>query len=1382
MINKINKVSLSLLLILGVLISLVFASIVTWSVSESRRTELNNKVSEEADNLIKKMAERISLYQYGLRGVRAFVLTEEVNRGLNRQAFYNYSITRDIAKEFPAARGFGFIRRVSAAQEPEFLRRAKADDFPEFAIRQLQPHHNERYVIQYVEPLENNRAAVGLDIASEQHRRSAAQRAITTGEAQLTGPITLVQAKGSPQQSFLILMPIYRTWATPSEAPERWSNAIGWTFAPLLMKDILDSLNIDATKFHLRLSDATDPANTEVFYVLNDELEFTDAKVRSALVFGRTWQLELEGTPVFAKSLHSFSIAMVFATNFFVALILSALLIALLSYWQTRASLYRQASRLAAFVEGSSDAIIGTDLNGIIKSWNKGAETIFGFAAEEVLGQQSLEKIIPTGLEAEALQQFRQAREGGRETGLVTRRLRKDGRAFDALINIEPIYGSKQNIIGLSLTIKDISALKEVEEKLQLLNENLEQEVESRTQELSKTLKQNASILELQHSILASSSLAIIATDTTGLITVFNPAAEKLLGYSAEEMIGLKTPAVFHDVDEVVQRAKEFSAELGELVTPGFDVFVIKSRYNLPNEYESTYIHKDQSRIPVLLSVTALRDTTGSITGYLGMASDISQQLLYKNSLIEAKIAADLANNAKSLFLANMSHEIRTPMNGVLGMLELVQRTPLNVQQSDYIKKASSAAKSLLGILNDILDFSKISAGKMTLDPIEFEVEVMLAELGHILAGNLHGKPVEIVMDRDLHLPDRLFADKLRLLQVLINLAGNALKFTEMGHVIVRLSLLKIDEKVVDLRIEVKDTGIGMTPEQQAHLFESFTQAEASTTRRYGGTGLGLAICKRLLELMGSELKLESKPNIGSRFYFDLTLAYSNRVAVEDAELHKHVLQHKVLVVDDSALMADMLHHGLSEKGWRVVKVNSAFEAFTAIENAAAASDPFDVVLMDWNMPGMDGFEASKKIRASKTHSIVPHIIMITAHEKALFNQVENSGEKPFDELLVKPVTINHVDKTLLACLHCNSVTHQREAPEESTKQQLAGIRLLIVEDNELNRQVAFELLTLAGAEVDMAVCGMDGVAKALHAQKPYHVILMDIQMPDIDGLEATRRIRTQENSSHVPIVAMTANASESDRNACLDAGMNDHVAKPFDMSKLVPLIRYYSGMAEQKENTPAELSDNSTIHAESIVEAVNNDLLIEPANVILNRFSGNRELAARMRDRFGNEVNGLIQKLDEAVRSQHLAEFTSVSHSLKGVAATLGAIRLAKEASGFEAAGRKGQWPSKESIAELHELVKQSVTALNELNFNDEVVKQKITLSPSQLTSLLDEIRLFLQDDNMDAMPLAETLMTNYGSYPDVKTLYEQVESLNFSEALGILPRVKEVLLNGEA
>ncbi len=1509
---KQKKISISSAILLSIFSSFIFAFIVMSVVIKNRTAELDGIVSKEADLLMEKMVERVTLYQYGLRGARAFVLSQETNGGLTRVGFQHYAVTRDNAREFPGARGFGFIRRVASSQVEEFIGRAQADDFPEFSIRQLQPNNAEHYVIQYIEPVDNNRAAVGLDIASEKHRRAAAQRAIETGEAQLTGPITLVQATGSPQQSFLFLMPVYRTWVTPSEPAQRWKEAIGWSYAPLLMKEILDSVKVDADLFRLRLSDTTDASNIETFYSLNESNVLGKMQYRQEVVFGRTWSLELSGTQLLSNKLHPFSPAIVFAISLIIGAVLCTLVIAMFSYWQTRAKLFRQASRLASFVEGSSDAIIGIDQTGCIRSWNRGAIEIFGFSADEVLGKQLVDLPVPAGLETESLRLIRQMREGMRETNLITHRKQKDGTEFDAMISAEPIFNDKQQVVGGSLTIRDISPIKRAEQELALLNAKLEEQVESRTQELSRTLKQNQTLLELKNSILTSSPLAVIATDTKGLITLFNPAAEKLLGYQADEMIGIQTPAIFHDADEVANRAKEFSQELGEPIAPGFDVLVVKSRHKLHNEYEWTYIHKYQTRIPVLLSVSALRNLQGEITGYLGMASDITQQKLIQHQLTSikdqlakaveiahlgiwtwsiednsldwnekmfeiydqpislkdnglnydhwrsrlhkddvvaaennlrdavegrsvydiifrvsdslgnikfvqagghverdakgiarrviginiditaqrnaeeklrlAKEEADAANNAKSQFLANMSHEIRTPMNGVLGMLDLLKRTPLGQQQQDYLNKANSAARSLLGILNDILDFSKISAKKMTLDPTEFDWEDLLAELGVILAGNLKGKPVEVVFDRDWRLPDLMIGDRLRILQVLINLAGNALKFTEVGQVIIRLSLLeeKPDSTVV-MRIQVEDSGIGMSEEQQAHLFQSFSQAETSTTRRYGGTGLGLVISKRLLELMGSDLHLESQLNKGSCFWFDLSLPFITRQLPNANQPHQLIVEHKVLVVDDSPLLVDLLAEGLTHKGWRVVKAQSGAAALKAIEDSDKSNDPFDVVLMDWNMLSMSGFEACQKIRSRKSHNVLPQIIMITAYERELINEMQDAGQKPFDQLIVKPVTIEKVHQLLLASVTAEQPTSLADAGDSSTPATLAGIKILLVEDNELNQQVASELLTLAGAIVSVASCGLEGVEKVLRQTESFDLVLMDIQMPDIDGLEATRRIRAQGSFSTLPIIAMTANASESDRLACLAAGMNDHIGKPFDMHKLVPLIRRYIGAGVGHEAAcPSAEEQKAKEEQNAKEERVSSAQLIEPVATILGRFSKNRELAARMRDRFGKEMEGLMKKMEAAIQAKSQNQLTSVFHSIKGVAATLGAVQLADVAAGLEAQSREGVWAAEESISSLKNLVDDSVLALARLNFDAENISAPIQLSRETLRSLLDEVDVFLAEDNMGAMAIAEKLAAAFKANADVNVFYEQVESLDFSAAQKTLQTVKEVLLSG--
>lgn len=771
----------------------------------------------------------------------------------------------------------------------------------------------------------------------------------------------------------------------------------------------------------------------------------------------------------------------------------------------------------------------------------------------------------------------------------------------------------------------------------------------------------------------------MLSIDVKGCIQRCNRMAITFFGYSREDLIGRPIE------DLIPQRFRNAHIQKRDGYIANPSDRVMGAGLNL------TALTRDGSEPYVEISLSHSGEGAEKLASIT--IRDITARVKAEEAMLESKQQAEFANRAKSEFIANMSHEIRTPMNGVLGMLELMQRTPLNRQQTDYVSKALTAGKSLLGILNDILDFSKIAAGKMTLDPIEFDIEGMLAELGHILAGNHVSKPVELIFDRDSRLPNSLKGDRLRLMQVLINITGNALKFTEKGNVLVRLSLLEKDTSQVRLRIEVKDTGIGMTPGQQSRLFESFSQAEASTTRRFGGTGLGLTICKRLLELMESDLQVESQVNQGSRFYFDLTLPYVEK-ATQEANAALDISRYRLLVVDDSPILADIMEEGLTDKGWKLVKVNSALDALDAIETASQAADPFHAVLMDWSMPGMSGFEASLKIRANTALSHQPQIIMITGDEKALGDQVEASGKKPFDDLLTKPVTIQQLHNRLISRLQGQVESVPAESSDESTP--LKGIKLLVVDDNVLNLEIAFELLSLCGAEVDTADCGIKGVEKATKVQAAYDLVLMDIQMPDIDGYEATKRIRALQGFSDLPIVAMTANASESDRQACLVAGMSDHVGKPIDLDKLVPLIQRHTGKCVDNQANSAEAEHkNNPETAEA-----NQHPLTEPIKTILNRFGGKGDLAAKMCDRFSNEASLLTAKLDDAIQRKNLSEVTSVLHTFKGLAATLGALRLSKMAAALELLGKQGQWPSEDALNAFRELIPQSVTAMEELKF----------------------------------------------------------------------------------
>ncbi len=657
--------------------------------------------------------------------------------------------------------------------------------------------------------------------------------------------------------------------------------------------------------------------------------------------------------------------------------------------------------------------------------------------------------------------------------------------------------------------------------------------------------------LLLQSVLQASSEIAIIATDRNGLITVFNQGAELMLDYRAVEMVGLRDPACLHVLDEVVARGRELSETCGSIVE-GFQVFIHVPEQLGAERREWTYVCRDGAQIPVELVVTAMRDAHGNVTGYLGMATDISQRRAFQVSLVEARQIAEKASAAKGQFLANMSHEIRTPMNAVLGMLQLVRKTELSSRQLDYIEKSYSAGLSLLAILNDILDYSKIDAGKMTIEDISFDIELLLRELGVVLAGNHLGKPVEVLFSLPATLPRWVSGDRLRLQQVLINLAGNALKFTERGEVVLRVEERTRAPDELTLRFSVRDSGIGMQPDQLQTIFDGFSQAESSTSRRFGGTGLGLAISRRLLMLMGAQLQVESTLGVGSCFWFDLSLGIGT--VPPTARPLAPLAQAHLLLVDDNPVAGEILLHMITSLGWSVDLVIDGEQAL-----AHASQHDYDVILMDWQLPGIDGLQLAKLLVDANPKQTAP-VIVVSAYGAEGLIQALQEADAPFCDYLTKPITPEQLRESVIRAIGGVDTGDKIVRLPESSDRPLLGLQLLVIEDNALNREVIFELLQQEGAQVLLADGGLQGVNMVLAGELRFDAVIMDMQMPDIDGLEASRRIRADGRFAELPILAISANVTAADQSLCLQAGMDDHLGKPINIdavvSKLLLLCR----------------------------------------------------------------------------------------------------------------------------------------------------------------------------------------------------------------------------------
>ncbi|QJW83556.1 response regulator [Ramlibacter terrae] len=657
----------------------------------------------------------------------------------------------------------------------------------------------------------------------------------------------------------------------------------------------------------------------------------------------------------------------------------------------------------------------------------------------------------------------------------------------------------------------------------------------------------------------------------------------------------------------------------------------------------------------------AMRDEQGQCTGVLGIAHDITARKRQEVALIRAKEEAQEASGAKTRFLSSMSHEIRTPMNAILGMLTLLRGSGLNPRQQDYAAKAQGAAVSLLGLLNDILDFSKIEAGKMTLDRRPFSLESVLADLSVILSSNVGEREIEVLYDLDPQVPDALVGDDMRLRQILINPGGNAVKFTERGEVVIRTLLVDRDAESATVEFSVEDTGIGITPEQQERLFADYVQASGDTTRQFGGTGLGLGICRRLTELMDSRLQVASTPRVGSRFWFAVRLPVAP--TAEDASAVQPGA--RVLVVDDNPHARDVLAALCHAAGWRAETAADGEQAVTVVQQAAAMGMAYDAVFVDWLMPRVDGWETCARIRSLALPARTPLVVMVTGRGRDLVEQRPGHEQALLDGYLVKPVTPGMLREALRRARSAPDAAAASAVP--AVPQALAGLRLLLAEDNEVNQQIAVELLSRRGAEVEVAPNGAVAVQRVADGTH-FDAVLMDVQMPVMDGLDATRMIRQLPGRAGLPVIAMTANAMDTDRAACLAAGMNDHVAKPFVVELVVQVVlRHVRGMAEPVAAAPAAPAPSSLPvfdRAGALERLGDDESLLE---VVLRVFRGNLQTAARQIESPGASSSEEMRRL---------------FHSVKGMAANVGAVALSAVAAEADQALRDDPQAAVEPMA----------------------------------------------------------------------------------------------------
>ena len=999
-----------------------------------------------------------------------------------------------------------------------------------------------------------------------------------------------------------------------------------------------------------------------------------------------------------------------------------------------------EKSRL--LLESVAEGIFGVGVDGLVNFINPAGLKMLGFSETDVIGKE-IHPLVHhsrsdgTSYPIEECPMYHSLTEG--TVGNVDDEVlwRKDGTSFPVEYTSVPIR-KDGSVIGSVVLFRDIAERKHAEEELRKLSSAVEQ-----------------------------SPVSVVITDPDGIIEYVNPKFTEVTGYSIEEALG-QNPSILN----AGIQSSEFYKGLWDTIKGGH---IWQGEF--ANKRRNGEIYWENAVI------SPIRDVADRVTHYVAVKEDITERKQKDQELKEAKEAAELATRAKSDFLANMSHEIRTPMNAIIGMSHLCLGTEMQPRQRDYIEKVYGSAQSLLGIINEILDFSKIEAGKLEIEAIPFRLDEVLENLANLIAIKAQEKGLELLFDTHPDVPRALTGDPLRLGQILLNLAGNAVKFTEAGEIVVRTEPVRITENEVEIRVSVQDTGIGMTGEQCDRLFQSFSQADTSTTRKYGGTGLGLAISKKLTELMGGDIWVESEEGVGSVFIF--TAVFDRASDMEETIQNEPSIdldQLKVLVVDDIASSREMLKSTLSSFSFRVTCVNSGQDALAALVETPA-EDPFKLVLMDWRMPVMDGIEASKRIKTHPTLQHMPTIIMVTAYgREEVMQQAEKIGLEGF---LIKPMTPSTLLDTIMEVLGKKGGFLGAAKSDDVWKiKPIDGIRgahVLLAEDNKINQQVAQELLGQGGLRVTIADNGRE--AMAWLGKETFDAVLMDMQMPEMDGYEAARTIRAMPEFSELPIIAMTANVMAGDREKCLEAGMNDHVAKPIDPDKLFATLVQWIAPREFA-GQPADTESGDADEANEMFQADLDGIDIETG---LKRVGGNRRLYQKLLMDFYQDHRKDDQSIREAINADNVDVAQRIAHTIKGVSGSIGAADLHRDAEKLEMALKEKDAASYDKfLSDLKRSLQRVMQGLIVLSTAQKPVGDLSggadAVDLDAIRPMFDRLRLQLEEMDPEAEETAAMLNDKLSAGPQrqlCKRLKGQVDDFEFESAFETLVKLQDILEN---
>lgn len=1493
----------------------VFLSALTYfGLQRHEQSVLQRRVetlTASAENLVRQ---RFDLYQYGLRGMRGAVLAAGVDR-FNRTAFDAYAASRDTHEEFPGARGFGVIRKVATQDQAQFVKNARADGAPDFRIRQLVPHDGDLFVIQYLSPKEGNEGATGLDIGSENNRRQAAIQASMSNKARMTRPITLVQADGQSRRGFLVLLPIYHPDMSLQRVEDRERATFGWSYAPLVVDEVLKGVQDTLREVSLTLTDAEE---TDPFY--NSSSVPNDANAmhaqREIRTHGRIWQLKASSRPGMAEAAGLWSAWWALALGLPLSILAAwvahtwrlksvqpvpslpdgeatdwarfvrtpmvvgwlwaysgtlvlALALGLVYQWrqhlQTVATNMQLAVTRAAEVARQSDDAHRKAVAFLASASSSVALTHALSAAPNSVAPQQIEELRSDmastlnafmvsspeivqarviGVGSGGLELVRVQRKGervmivpkadlqakGGEPYMQSTTKLEPGQIYVSNLTLNrefgqvaqphqptlryaaPLFTNENQLFGIVILNVDASAMLASLTQLAphlgtmyttnesgdfgthpdpsrtfgsdhghpyawnkafepaslpwgINNANLTAwrdshgllltistnaislgsahtpglkvvagvplsavidqfwqpvvlptmgmlllglagllllygrwaqrlRANAHQREVTKTAQQTNDRMLFQ-GVLESAPEAMLLVDASGHIVLANARAVHLFGHPAHALLGQPVEMLLPPALASAHRAH-------------FQHYTRAPQARFMGEGGNQALQARRANgeeFPVEVSLGPVQHSGQSLV--VASVRDLTMQHKFEGQLRQAREAAEQSNQAKSAFLANMSHEIRTPLNAVIGLTGLLSEDHLNDQQRSYVSKIQLSGRALLGIVNDVLDLAKIEAEELSLELIPCQPAEVLTQLESVFSTQAKAKGLGFALTMDPQLPLWVMADCNRLGQVLTNLLGNALKFTASGQIGLSAEVLQPGTAHHDthgeppnggplhLKLAVTDTGTGIAPEALQRLFQPFSQADSSTARLYGGTGLGLSIVKRMVDLMGGEVGVESTPGTGSQFWVTLPLFLPAAGEIPDtAPSVEPVL---VLLAEDDPDERTRLSAMTRSLGWQQVTVTNGAEMVSTFAERLASGKPnFDALIVDWQMPQLDGLSALTTLANEHSPQKLPAVLMISAHEREKIAALD--VDHLVDQILSKPVDasqlFNSVNDIVTARTGQNMRVLQATRTEAIAARWLPGLRILVVDDNDLNLEVVTAILTRSGAVVTAVNSGQAALDCLARAPGDIDAVLMDVQMPGMDGLEATRRLRQHANLSTLPVIALTAGALLEEKRRALEVGMTDFLTKPIEPHQLITRLRlaveHHRGKRVSIEpNLPVGMTQEPQPEHWPDIDGID---AATAARYLLGDIALFFTVLERM---LATEIPQPAQTT-EAHQANWQPAAAATIHALRGSAGTVGATRLHQLTSTAEATLRQTTPRPTDSLAALA-AVRQELAVLKQ-------------------------------------------------------------------------------------